>query len=81
MMGRPGATDQEIHDAAKSANALRFIQKLPESFETQVGERGVQLSGGQKPRIAIVHAFLKISPLLLLHEARSTLDTVTERRA
>ena len=78
-MGRPGATDQEIHDAAKSANALRFIQKLPESFDTQVGERGVQLSGGQKQRIAIARALLKNPRLLLLDEATSALDTVSER--
>lgn len=82
-MGRLGATDQENHDATKLTTMLRIIQTrfIPKATDTRVGECGVQLRCGQKPRIAIVHAFLKISPLLLLHEARSALDTVTERRA
>jgi ABC transporter fused permease/ATP-binding protein len=77
--GTPKATTEEIHRAAKDANALEFIQKFPEGFETRVGERGVQLSGGQKQRIAIARAILKDPKILILDEATSSLDTASER--
>ncbi|KAF5834437.1 P-loop containing nucleoside triphosphate hydrolase protein [Dunaliella salina] len=78
-MGRPGASAQEIQDAAASANAHKFISHLPEGYMTQVGERGLQLSGGQKQRIAIARAILKNPRVLMLDEATSALDTQSER--
>jgi len=78
-MGRPGASAQEVQDAATSANAHKFISNLPEGYMTQVGERGLQLSGGQKQRIAIARAILKNPRVLLLDEATSALDTQSER--
>lgn len=77
--GRPDATDQEIHEAAAKANALEFIEALPEGFDTLTGERGVKLSGGQRQRIAIARAILKDAPILVLDEATSALDTESER--
>lgn len=76
--GRMGATDEEIVEAAKKANAYEFIMDLPEGFDTFVGERGVRLSGGQKQRISIARIFLKNPKLLLLDEATSALDNYTE---
>jgi ABC-type multidrug transport system fused ATPase/permease subunit len=76
--GRLGASQEEIMQAAKAANALDFINRLPEGFDTQVGERGARLSGGQRQRIAIARAILKDAPVLLLDEATSALDTETE---
>ena len=70
MMGRKGATDQQVKDAAKAANAHDFIAKLPQGYRTQVGELGVQLSGGQKQRVAIARALLKNPSILLLDEVR-----------
>eukprot|EP00644_Phytophthora_capsici_P007535 jgi/Phyca11/546556/estExt2_Genewise1Plus.C_PHYCAscaffold_210421 len=77
--GRPDASDSEVIEAAKMANAFNFIMEFPENFATEVGERGAQLSGGQKQRIAIARAIIKNPPILLLDEATSALDTESER--
>jgi ATP-binding cassette subfamily B protein len=77
--GKPDATDAEIRKAAKQANALDFIDQLPEGLETMVGERGVKLSGGQRQRIAIARAILKDAPILILDEATSALDSESEK--
>lgn len=78
--GRPDATEQEIIEAAKLADAHEFIMKLPDGYDSAIGERGVKLSGGQKQRLAIARVFLKNPPVLILDEATSALDNETERR-
>mgnify|MGYP000270881272 FL=1 len=78
-LGRPAATDAEVHAAARLAGAFEFIEAQPEGFLTKVGERGGRLSGGQRQRVSIARAFLKDAPLLILDEATSALDTDTER--
>jgi ATP-binding cassette, subfamily B, bacterial len=76
---RPGASQDEIIEAAKAANAHEFIIRLPHGYSTMVGERGMQLSGGQRQRIALARAFLKDAPILILDEPTSSIDIKTER--
>jgi len=77
--GRPDATDAEVEDAARAAAAHDFITRLPQGYDTWVGERGVMLSGGQRQRLAIARAILRRAPVLLLDEATSALDAESER--
>src|SRR5262249_42937763 len=77
--GRPDATDADVARAAELAGAAEFINRLPQRYDTPIGERGVTLSGGQRQRIAIARAILRDAPLLLLDEATSSLDAESER--
>ena len=79
LYGRPDATEEEVIEAARLADAHDFIMHFPQGYDTVVGQRGVKLSGGQKQRIAIARIFLKNPPILLLDEATSALDNETER--
>src|SRR5262245_29646502 len=77
-MGKPEATPAELQAAARAANAEEFITRLPQGYQTVVGERGVRLSGGQRQRIAIARALLRDAPLLILDEALSSVDAESE---
>ena len=77
--GSPNATQQQVEEAARIANAYDFIMDTPDGFQTMVGDRGCRLSGGQRQRISIARAVLKNPPILILDEATSALDTESER--
>jgi ATP-binding cassette subfamily B protein len=77
--GLEGVTDEQLRAAATRANAMGFVDKLKDGFDTQIGERGIKLSGGQKQRLAVARALLKDAPILILDEATSSLDTKSER--
>lgn len=79
VYGAPDATDEQVTDVARRANVTEFVRKLPDGFDTVIGERGMKLSGGQKQRIAVARAMLKDAPVLVLDEATSALDTKSER--
>jgi ABC-type multidrug transport system fused ATPase/permease subunit len=79
LLGRPEATEAELIEATEAANALGFIDRLPNGFESVVGERGVKLSVGEKQRLSIARALLKDPPILILDEATASVDTATER--
>lgn len=78
-IGKPDATDNEIFEASKIANAYEFIKDLPQQFDTNIGDAGNKLSGGQKQRLSIARAVLKNPPIMILDEATSALDTESER--
>jgi ABC-type multidrug transport system fused ATPase/permease subunit len=78
-LGRPAATDAELWEALDAANARAFVERLPDGLATEVGERGVKLSVGEKQRVSIARALLKDPPILILDEATASVDTATER--
>jgi ATP-binding cassette subfamily B protein len=77
--GRPGASDEDVHNAAQAACCTEFIARMPHGFDTLIGERGLKLSGGQRQRLAIARAFLRDAPIILFDEATSALDTESEQ--
>ena len=78
-MGRPDATDEEVKEAAHLANCQDFIAKLPQGFDTKIGENGAKLSGGERQRLSIARAILKQAPIVLLDEITSSLDIENEK--
>ena len=78
LYGRPDATEEEMHEAARRANIHDYIMTLENGYDTEIGERGVKLSGGQKQRLSIARVFLKDPSILILDEATSALDNTTE---
>ena len=79
-LGKRGASDEEVYEAAKAANCLEFIEKLPQGFDTPIGENGARLSGGERQRISIARALLKNAPIVLLDEATASLDVENETK-
>ena len=79
-LGRESATDEEVKEAAKLANCMDFIEKLPDGFDTLIGENGAELSGGERQRISIARAFLKDAPVLILDEISASLDVDNEKK-
>lgn len=79
-LGRESASDEEVRKAAKLANCMDFIDKLPEGFDTPIGENGAELSGGERQRLSIARAFLKDSPILILDEISASLDVDNEKK-
>ena len=79
-LGRYGATDEEVIEAAKAANCDEFVEKLPNGYDTQIGENGAKLSGGERQRISIARALLKNAPIVLLDEATASLDVENETK-
>ena len=79
-LGKHGATDDEVRAAAKAANCDEFVQRLPQGYDTPIGENGAKLSGGERQRISIARALLKNAPIVLLDEATASLDVENETR-
>lgn len=79
-LGRENATDEDVKEAAKAANCMDFIEKLPKGFNTVIGENGAELSGGERQRLSIARAFLKDAPILILDEISASLDVDNEKK-